>query len=197
MTLKQGLQFCKRIAKSSRTCHDELKYIKIEQDGVLLKLTATDQYRIVSVLIIPDESINIKGFLHIDNISKVKTINDLKKYTIKNVKYPEIPVFKFLNYVDIELEPLRRFCKMYKDNDIDIKIAGRELTLSYRDSEIKTSILIKYTKSNIKYFRTRLNAKLLLEILPRENTIKIKVGKSGRDPISFDNQIIMPITIKA
>ena len=194
MTLKQGLQFCKRIAKNASD--DSLKYIKLEQDGVLIKLTATDQYRIVSVLVIPDESTNIKGFLHIDDVSKIKTIDDLKKYVVKISDYPDLPIFKFSNYIKIELEPLRRFCKMYKDKDIDIRIAGREFALSYRDNEIKTSILIKYIKSNIKYYRTRLNAKLLLEILPRDNTIKIKVGKSGRDPISFDNQIIMPITIK-
>ena len=197
MTLKQGLQFCKRIARSSRACQNNLKYIKLEQDGVLLKLTATDQYRLVSVLIIPDESTNIKGFLHIDDVSKIKTIDDLKKHIVKVPEYPDLPTFKFTNHIDIELEPLKRFCKMYKDGDIDIKISGREFTLSYRDDEIKTSVLVKYIKGNIKYYRTRLNAKLLLEILPRENTIKIKVGKSGRDPISFDDQIIMPISIKA
>lgn len=197
MTLKQGLQFCKRIARSSRACQNNLKYIKLEQDGVLLKLTATDQYRLVSVLIIPDESTNIKGFLHIDDVSKIKTIDDLKKHIVKVPEYPEIPAFKFSNHLDIELEPLKRFCKINKDKNIDIRISGRELVLSYRDSEIKTSVLIKYTKGNIKYYRTRLNAKLLLEILTRENTVKIKVGKSGRDPISFDDQIIMPISIKA
>ena len=195
MTLKQGLQFCKRIAKNASD--DNLKYIKLEQDGVLIKLTATDKYRLVSVLVIPDESTNIKGFLHIDNVSKIKTIDDLKKYVVKAPEYPELPIFKFTNHIEIELEPLKRFCKMYKDKYIDIKISGREFALSYKNNEIKTSILIRYIKSNIKYYRTRLNAKLLLEILTRENTVKIKVGKSGRDPISFDDQIIMPINIKA
>ncbi len=193
MTLKQSLNLCKRVAKNAED--DRLKYIKIKSDYNIIELSASDSFRVVKQSIVADRQTDFDGFISLEDVKNIITVDDIK--TIKAPHYPETPTFKFLNYVDIETDPLRRFCKMHKDNNIDIKIAGRELTLSYRDSEIKTSILIKYTKSNIKYFRTRLNAKLLLEILPKENTIKIKVGKSGRYPISFDDQIIMPVKIKA
>ncbi len=193
MTLKQALNLCSRVAKNASD--DRLKYIKIKSDHNIIELSASDSFRVVTQSILTDKRTDFAGFIQLEDVKNIKTVDDIK--TIKAPNYPEIPVFKFLNYVDIETDPLRRFCKMHKDNNIDIKIAGRELVLSYRDSEIKTSILIKYTKSNIKYFRTRLNAKLLLEILPKENTIKIKVGKSGISPVSFDGQVIMPIKIKA
>lgn len=193
MTLKQSLNLCKRIAKNSPD--DRLKYIRIKSVYNTIELSASDSFRVVKKNIAVDKQTDFNGFISLDDVKDIKTVDDIK--TIKAPSYPELPIFKSTNHIEIELEPLRRFCKMYKDGNIDIRISGREFALSYRNDEIKASILIRYIKSNIKYYRTRLNAKLLLEILTRENTVKIKVGKSGRDSISFDNQIIMPVKIKA
>ena len=172
-----------------------MKYIRIKSVYNTIELSASDSFRVIKKDIAVDKQTDFNGFILLDDVKDIKTVDDIK--TIKAPNYPDIPNFRFTNHIDIELEPLKRFCKMYKDGNIDIKISGREFTLSYRDDEIKTRVLVKYIKGNIKYYRTRLNAKLLLEILPRDNTIKIKVGKSGVDPLSFDNQIIMPVTIKA
>ena len=67
----------------------------------------------------------------------------------------------------------------------------------YKDDKVATKAEADILKGNIKYFRTMINTKLLKDILPLKNKIiKIKVGKSGLDPLSFNDQIIMPIKTK-
>ena len=126
-----------------------------------------------------------------------KTIKDIKKNLVKNPDYPKLPIFKFEKYLEIETDPLKRFCRIHLDKNISLKITGGRLFITYKNDEIKTKIEAPIIKSNIGYFKTVINSKLLKDILPKEKIVKIKVGKSGREPLSFDNQIIMPLIVKA
>lgn len=165
---------------------------KIEMTSAQKK--QTEAFEIGTLKTLPELTQKIYNF---NKKLEPKTIKDIKKNLVKNPDYPKLPVFKFEKYLEIETDPLKRFCKIHPDKNISLKITMGQLLITYKDDEVKTKTKADIIKSNIGYFKTVINSKLLKSILPADKTVKIKVGKSGREPLSFDNQIIMPLTIKA
>ena len=199
--LKRDLTTHKKIVKAAGNERDALKYLKIDSD----KIMSTDSFRIVKTSNLFDNKAT--GYLHIDDIDKVKKNPDeIKKYLVKNVDYPNIKkvIPQFSSYLKIDGEPLKRACKMasgyWRDGDkttshpiIGLKLKNKMLTVFIREELIKTKIKIPVMSTTRKYLHLLLNPTLLFDIIPASGTITIKINK-GNQPIAFNNNIIMPVT---